>query len=144
MLDGLRVVTASPFRRPLSMCGLTVLNVEKHRSISPARSAIVVGPPPLYGICSSFAPANCESISIAMWLVVPLPLCPPFRPPFWRLDSSISSFTVFAGTLGCSVSTSGTDDVQITGARSFTGSNLNLPAKSVVFTDSADEVKSSV
>jgi hypothetical protein len=62
------------------------------------------------------------SISIDKWLVVPLPLEATFICPGRFLASSINSLTVFTGTLGCVVNTSGTEDIQLTGARSFTGS----------------------
>ena len=38
--------------------------------------------------------------------------------------SATSSFTDFTGTLGCTTSTSGTEEIQLTGARSLNGSNF--------------------
>ena len=44
------------------------------------------------------------------------------RKPGLLFASATNSFTDFAGTLGCTTSTSGVDAIQLIGARSFTGS----------------------
>ncbi|MNC99154.1 hypothetical protein D3C83_173350 [compost metagenome] len=68
-------------------------------------------------------PVSCFSISIERWLVVPAPLDPALRlPPF--LASATSCCGVFAGTLGCTTSTSGVEEIQLTGARSLIASNF--------------------
>jgi hypothetical protein len=83
---------------------------------------------------SSPAPV-CFSISIDRWLVVPAPLDAAFSAPD-RFASATSSFTDFTGTLGCVTKTSGVDVIQLTGARSLSGSNLIRLPYNVTFTAS--------
>ena len=52
------------------------------------------------------------------------------------LTSARNSLRFFTGTLGCTTSTSGTDEIQLTGTRSFSGSNLMRFEYSVMLTAS--------
>ena len=101
--------------------------------------AITAAPPPLYGMCTASMPACCFSISIARWLVVPLPFEAALSFPLWRFARATSSPTLFAGTLGCTTRMSGTDETRLTGARSFSG--LKPSFASVVLTESAADMK---
>src|SRR5574340_36836 len=119
--DFLAVVTANALTLPLLRNGCAASAVANSKSTSPLTSAAIAGPPPLYGMCVTLTPANCFSISIDRWLVVPLPLDPAFILPLF-LAMAMSSLTFLAGTLGCATSTSGTEDIQLTGTRSLNGS----------------------
>src|SRR5215813_594037 len=121
--DFFNVVTASALTLPDFTCGWAASAVANWKSTSPPSMAVIAGPPPLYGIWVRLAPANCLSISSDRWLVVPAPFDAAFKPFFCFLVSATSSLTDFAGTLGCSINTSGTEDIQLTGCSSFSGSS---------------------
>src|SRR5688572_22731121 len=74
------------------------------------------------------------------WLVVPAPFDAAFILPVF-FASATSSLIDLAGTLGCTTSTSGVEEIQLTGARSFSGSNLMRLEYSVTFTESDAVVK---
>ena len=65
----------------------------------------------------------CSMSSIARCVMAPMPGVAKASCPGRALASAISSFGVFAGTDGCSDSTSGLKPISITGAMSLTGSN---------------------
>src|SRR3989304_177795 len=121
-LAGFAVVTAIALTLPDATCGATASAVPNSKSTSPLISAIIAGPPPLYDTFTMLAPVLCFNISTARKLVVPAPLLPALSLPV-VFASPISSFTDLAGTLGCVTSTSGTEEIQLTGASSLMGSN---------------------
>src|SRR5678815_5086598 len=120
------VVTASTLTLPLFMKGCADNTGTNAMSTSPDSTAVVAGPPPLYGTCVTATPAYCFSISIDRWLVVPMPLDDALNCPARFLASATSSGTLLTGTLGCTTSTSGTEDTHETGSKSLTGSNASF------------------
>ena len=76
----------------------------------------------LCGTCSMSMPAISLNISPARCEAVPLPAEGKVSSPGWRFASAINSLTVFTGIDGCTTSTSGADDINMIGARSFSGS----------------------
>src|ERR1019366_3354438 len=117
-LAGLAVVTASALTLPDVTCGAAASAVANSKSTSPLISAEIAGPPPLYDTFTIVAPLACFNISTARKLVVPAPLLPALSFPVF-FASAMRSFTDLAGTLGCVTNTSGTEDIQHTGARSL-------------------------
>jgi hypothetical protein len=69
-------------------------------------------------MCVSVVPAIWLNITSARWLVVPVPFEPKFRPPRVFLASATNSFTLRAGTDGCTVTTSGADATCVIGMKS--------------------------
>jgi hypothetical protein len=67
-----------------------------------------------------------------------------FISPGRLLASAMSSFTEVTGRLGCTASTSGVDDIQLTGTRSLCTLNLTFFALRVTMTDRLADVKSMV
>ena len=88
----------------------------------PARRSCSAAPVPLYGTCTIWIPAADLKSSPERWLVAPMPALPKLIVFGFALASSISSFTVFAGTLGCTTRRFGTTTRREIGAKSFTGS----------------------
>src|SRR5688572_9007812 len=121
--DFLAVVTASARTRFALSWFEATGPVANSMSVSPLTREPIDGPPPLYGTWVSLMPVDCFSISIERWLVVPAPLEAALRPPVF-FASATSSFADFAGTLGCTTRTSGVEEIQLTGARSLSGSNF--------------------
>jgi hypothetical protein len=64
------------------------------------------------------------NISAERWLVLPATLIAAFSVPDFARPSAIRSWGDFAGTLGCTISTSGVVLTQLTGRRSFDGWNF--------------------
>jgi hypothetical protein len=68
-----RLPTAMALRRPAFTCGRAPGPVSNITDTSPAISAVRAGGPPLKGTCTMSIPARLLNISIARWLVTPLP-----------------------------------------------------------------------
>src|SRR5262245_12288934 len=81
------------------------------------------------------------SISALRWAVLPEELPPAFKLPRLFLASARNSLTDFAGTLGWSDRTSGVEEIQLTGCRSFWTSNFMRFAYRVAMTEMLPEVK---
>src|SRR4051812_10417088 len=92
--ERLPVVTARIRTLPLFMKGCADSTGTNAMATSPDRTAVVAGPPPLYGTCVTCTPAYCLSISIDRWLVVPTPLDDALNCPARFLASATRSGTL--------------------------------------------------
>ena len=79
-------------------------------------------PEPLYGTCTISTFARLLNNSSDRCGLVPMPGEPTVSVPGFALASAITSFTVFAGTEGCTAITSVTSDISDTGSKSFSES----------------------
>src|SRR5262249_35028793 len=98
------VVTAMPRSLPFLPYETAEGMVAKHADTSPPTSAIIDGPPPLYGTCTIFTPVRLLKYSPARCAADPLPDEEYASCPGRALASAVSSLTVLAGTDGCTTS----------------------------------------
>src|SRR5258706_5938638 len=137
------VVIASPRSLPAAIWGRPLVTAGRPMSVSPLTRAIMAAPEPLYGMWVIERPDNWCSITPARWLVVPEPLEPKLSPSLRFFDTATSSFTVRAGTDGCTHSTIGEEATCTIGARSLRASYASF-GYSVTLTDNEALVMSSV
>src|SRR5262249_22232829 len=99
---------------------------------------------PANGTCAIWTPAMRLNISPARWLGPPTPDDANICSPGCARASAMYSASVFAGTDGCTTSTTGLRDSSDTGAKSLTGSYGRFGLAYGAMTSDASVVTSSV
>ena len=100
--------------------------VAKQTDTSPPTSAIMDGPPPLYGTCTIFTPVRLLKYSPARCAADPLPEEEYASWPGRALANAMYSLTVFTGTDGCTTRMCGVVASCVIAAKSFTRSKLSF------------------
>ncbi|KAG1386939.1 hypothetical protein G6F58_013744 [Rhizopus delemar] len=92
--------------------------------VCPPIVSVTACEPPLYGTYSHWAPVACCTATAARCGALPIAVTAKFRRCFF--DSATSSWTVLAGTSGCTASTCGEYASMLTARRSLDGSKDSL------------------
>ena len=116
--ERMAVEMPSPRTRPARIWARAVAEELNDICICPAIKSVVACAAPLYATCVSCTPAIDANNSLITCAELPLP--PLAKLSFFgcALASAINSFTVFAGSDGCTINTIGAEVVSVTGAKS--------------------------
>src|ERR1700761_6641633 len=120
--DRFLLIVTSTRNEPAFASGAAAVSDAKQTCVSPARTASVAGPLPLYGTCTMSRLSFCLNCSPSKWEGVPTPAEAKLNLPGVERMSATSSLTSFAATDLLTESAVGNPTANDTGAKSLTGS----------------------